>query len=135
MKISAAAASACANALTALIDAGAGAGTIQIRTGAQPATVATAVTGTLLATLTCADPAFGAASSGVSTANAVTGDSSVDATGTAGYFRVFDSNAVAIEDGNITATGGGGDMTLDSVSLVAGGTANITAWTISHPLS
>lgn len=36
-------------------------GTIEVRTGAQPATPATAATGTLLATLTFADPAFGAA--------------------------------------------------------------------------
>lgn len=135
MKISTAAANACVDALTALIDGGPGAGTVQIRTGAEPATVAATATGTLLGTLTLGDPSFGAASSGVATAAAVTGDSSADATGTAGWFRVFDSTGTAVEQGNITATGGGGDMTLDSVAIVAGGTINVSSWTITHATS
>ena len=134
-RISAAVASAMVNAVTALIDGGAGAGTVQIRTGSQPATVATAASGTLLGTLTCADPSFAAASAGTATANTVTGDTSADATGTAGWFRVYDSSATAVEDGSITASGGGGDMILSSVSIVAGGTIDITSWTITQPLS
>lgn len=132
-RLSNAARSAAADGVVDLIDAGAGPGTVQIRTGAQPATVATTATGTLLGTLTLSDPAFGSAVNGVATAGTVTGDSSADASGTAGWFRAFDSNGVAIIDGSITATGGGGDMTLDVVAIIAGGTINITSWTVTQP--
>ena len=132
-RISNAARSAATDGVVDLIDAGSGPGTVQIRTGAQPATVATTATGTLLGTLTLSDPAFGSASNGVATAGTVTGDSSADATGTAGWFRALDSNGVAVIDGSITATGGGGDMTLDNVSIIAGGTISITSWTVTQP--
>ena len=130
------AAAAAVNAVVDLLDAGAGAGYIEVRTGAQPASVGTAASGTLLATLTLSDPAFGAATSAnpsVATAAAVTSDTNVDATGTAGWFRAYDSNDVAVIDGSVTATGGGGDMTFDSVSFIAGGTAALTSWTVSLP--
>lgn len=132
-RISNAARSAAADAIVDLLDAGSGAGYIQIRSGSQPASVATAASGTLLATLTLSDPAFGAAANGVATASAITGDTSADATGTAGWFRVYDSNNTAVIDGSVTATGGGGDMTLNSVSIVAGGAVNVTAWTVTMP--
>lgn len=135
-RISTAAAKAACDAVVDLLDGGPAAGYIEIRTGSQPATVATAASGTLLGTLTLSDPAFGnatTASPSVATASAITSDASADATGTAGWFRAYDSTGAAIIDGSITATGGGGDLTLDSVSVVAGGTLNITAWTVSHP--
>ena len=118
------------NAITALLNSG---GTVQIRSGAQPANADTAASGTLLGTLTLSATAFGSAASGTATANTITGDSSADATGTAGWFRALTSGAAAVIDGSITATGGGGDMQLDSVSIVASGTINVTAWTITLP--
>lgn len=132
-RISNAARSAAADGVVDLLDAGAGPGTIQIRTGAQPATVATAATGTLLGTLTLTKPAFGSAVNGVATAATITGDTSADATGTAGWFRALDSNGNAVIDGSITASGGGGDLILDNVSVIAGGTINITSWTVTQP--
>lgn len=132
-RISDAARNAAANGVVDLIDGGPAAGYIEIRTGTQPATVATAASGTLLGTLTCSDPAFGNAAAGVATAAAITGDSSADATGTAGWFRVYDSTGSAVMDGSITATSGGGDMELDSISIVAGGTIDITSWTVTMP--
>lgn len=132
-RISVAAQNAAVSGVATLLDGGAGAGHIEIRTGAQPATVATAAGGTLLATLPLSDPAFGAASSGTVTAAAISNDTSADATGTAGWFRAYDSSNAAVIDGNITATGGGGDMTLSSVSVVAGGVVSITSWTITMP--
>lgn len=129
-RISVAAANAAADAITALPDVS-GPGYVEIRTGTQPATVATAASGTLLGTLTLSATAFGAASGGVCTAATITGDTSADATGTAGYFRCYDGAGTAVIDGSITATSGGGDMELDSVSIVAGGTIDMTAWTIT----
>jgi hypothetical protein len=136
-RISTAAAAAACNGVVDLLDVG-GAGYIEIRTGAQPASVATAASGTLLGTLVLSNPAFGnatSASPSVATASAITSDTSADATGTAGWFRAYSGGGAAVLDGSVTATGGGGDLTLDSVSVVAGGTIAMTAWTVSHPTS
>ena len=78
------------------LDEGTSNAVIQGRTGTQPADPDTAVTGTLLFTLPCSDPAFGnasdAAPGGQATASAVTDDSSADATDTLGYCRVSATN-------------------------------------------
>lgn len=135
-RISTAAAKAACDAVVDLLDGGAGAAYVEIRTGAQPATVATAASGTLLGTLTCSDPAFGnatTASPSVATASAITSDTSADASGTAGWFRAYDSAGTAIIDGSITGTGGGGDMELDNTSIVAGGVIAISSWVVRHP--
>lgn len=135
-RISNAGAAAACDALVDLLDGGSGAGYIEVRTGAQPASVGTAASGTLLGTLVLSDPAFGnatTASPSVATASAITSDSTADASGTAGWFRAYDSAGTAIIDGSITASGGGGDMQLDNVNVVAGGTISISAWTISLP--
>jgi hypothetical protein len=136
-RITQAAAKAANDALTALLNAG-GAGYIEIRTGSQPATANTAASGTLLGTLPLSATAFGAAttaSPSVATANAITSDTVADATGTAGWFRAYSGGGTAVIDGSITATGGGGELQLDSTSIVAGGTIACTSWTISHPTS
>lgn len=96
--------------------------------------MAAAATGTLLATLTLSKPAFGNSAAGVATAAAVGSDTSVDANGTAGYYRALDGNGVTVMQGTITATGGGGDMTFDNINFVAGGTAILTSWTITMPV-
>ena len=131
--ISAAARSAACNAVVDLIDAGNAAGTIKIYTGAQPAGPGTAPSGTLLATLTFSDPAFGSASSGVATASAITADSSADDTGTAGWARIADSDGTAILDVNVGATGSGATIEFDSVAFEAGGAVNITSMSFTVP--
>ena len=128
MEISIAARNAAGAALTTLLNSG----SIQIRTGASPG-VDSAATGTLLATLPLSASAFGAWGSGSALANAITQDASADATGTAGYFRALNSGSGAVIDGTVTATGGGGDMILNSVSIVAAATVDITSWVINHP--
>lgn len=133
VRISAAARSAAADAIVDLVDGGPAAGTIKIYTGGQPAGPGTAPTGTLLGTLTMTDPAFGNAASGVATAAAITGDTSADASGTAGWARIADSTGTAILDMSVTASGGGGDLQLDNVNIVAGGQINVTALTVTLP--
>lgn len=125
------------SAVSAAVDGGSGAGYVEIRTGAQPATVATAVSGTLLATVPFSDPSFDDPSGGTMAADVtpVPEDSTADATGTAGYFRVFDSAATAVMDGDITATGGGGVMTLNTVALTAGVAFQITSFALTMPAS
>ncbi len=136
-KLSNAAAKAACDAIVDLLDGGAGAGTLKIYTGSAPANVDDAATGTLLGTLTLSDPAFGAAADanpgGRATASTITGDTSADNTGTAGYFRALDSNGVAVIQGTITATGGGGDLELNSTSISAGVAINVTSWTFTVP--
>jgi hypothetical protein len=124
-----------ANAAVDLIDAGAGPGTVEIRTGAQPATPNTAASGTLLATATLNDPAFGDAVDGVNTLDV---DPEVEATGvadgTAGWFRARDSAGNAVFDGAVTATGGGGQLELNTTTISVGVTVTITALTYTQPL-
>lgn len=132
--ISTAARTAMADALVDLLDAGSGAGTVKIYTGTQPAGPGTAIGAqVLLGTLTCSDPAFGAAASGVATASAITSDTTADNTGTATWFRAADSNGTAVWDG--TCGTSDADMILDSVSIIAGGTIAVSSWTITMPAS
>lgn len=133
IKLTNATKSAACDAVVDRIDAGTGAGTIEIRSGSQPTNADDADAGTLLATLTFTDPAFGACSNGVGTASSITSDSSADATGTAGYFAVKDSSGTKVFTGTITATGGGGDMTLVTTSIVSGQPVQITSFTYTQP--
>lgn len=135
LTLSAAAQNAMANAIADLCDAGSGAGYIEIRTGAAPASPDDAATGTLLATLPLSDPAFGDASAGVVTANAITADGSADASGTAGYGRVYDSDDNPIFDGDCTAVGGGGVFQLNAVAITAGGQVSCTSGSLTMPAS
>lgn len=102
-------------------------GTMEIRTGSPPGPNNVA-TGTLLATLTFGSPAFGGASAGIATANAIT-PGSVVATGTAGYFRTKESGGAAVFEGTTTTSGGGGDAILDTLDLKAGTDSSCTSMT------
>lgn len=132
MKISTAARNAACDAIVDSIDAGAGAGTLKIFTGSAPANVGDADSGTLLATLTFSDPAFGSSSSGTATASAITSDSSIDATGTAGYWRIKDSDGTTIAQGSVGTSGA--DINFNSLSFVATGTCAISSLTVTVPV-
>ncbi len=132
LRLATSARNAACDAIVDLLDAGAGAGTIAIRTGAQPTNVGDADGGTLLGTCTFSDPAFGAAATGVATASAITSDSVADNSGTAGHFRAKDSNAAIVFDG--TCGQGSGDLSFDNSAIVAGGIIAITAFTITVPI-
>jgi hypothetical protein len=109
-------------------------GYLRIYTGTKPATPETAASGTLLAELRMNATAFGAAVNGVITAGAITSDSSADNTGTAGWFRILKSDGTtALWDGDVTATGGGGDLTFGTVAFTSGGVVSITSLTITAP--
>lgn len=114
------------------IDAGGGAGTIAIRTGAQPTNVGDADTGTLLGTLTFSATAFGSSVSGTATAAAITSDTTADASGTAGHFRIKDSAGNIVADG--TCGQGSGDLSFDNAAIVAGGVIAISSFTVTVPI-
>ena len=97
----------------------------------MPADCATAITTqTLLGTLTFSDPC-GTIATGSLTMSAITQDSSADATGTAAWARIQDSTGVVVMDLNVTTTGGGGAITLNTTNIVIGGPILITSFVIS----
>jgi hypothetical protein len=132
ISISNAAASAAAAAILALIDAGVGPGTVEIRSGAKPANVETADSGTLLVEVTFDDPAFAAPVNGVAAAGTITGANAV-AGGTAGHYRVKDSDGNAVFDGTVGVAGSGADMELITTTIVAGQPVEITSFTFTQP--
>ncbi len=101
--------------------------TMEIRTGAMPANAAAAATGTVIATIIMPSDWLGAAVGGVKTMLGTWQDASADATGTAGYFRIITAGTCH-HQGTATATGGGGDMTIDNPALVAGQVFNVTSF-------
>ncbi len=124
-----------ADEVLALIDAGSGAGLIRFYSGTQPATADTALSGnTLIATLTCSDPA-GTTSGGVLTFSSITADSSADNSGTISFARLVDSDGNTVADYTVTATGGGGDIELSSVSVSAGDEVSLSSLTHTVPTS
>lgn len=133
LRHSTAARNAAASAVVGLLDAGPAAGRIEIRSGTMPATPQTAATGTLLATVTLADPAAGAPATGAATIAdpaAVTGV----ADGTATWARFLDSAGGVVMDCDVTATGGGGALTLSTVTISAGVTVDLGAITYTVPV-
>lgn len=135
-RLSTAARNAATNAVAALPDADVGAGSIQIRTGAQPASANDPATGTLLATLTLADPSFAASALGVATLDATPVLSTTGvAAGTAGWFRMLDNSGDTVLDGAVTVTGGGGEMELNTTTISIGVTVEVTAGALTTPAS
>jgi len=117
------------------IDTGGGTAVLRIYSGARPDKVDSALSGNrLLAELNLSNPAFGAAAddnpNAIATANAITDDSSANATGTASFFRVSDRAGTPVIDGNVGTSGE--DLNLDSLSITAGQTVSISSWTITE---
>lgn len=107
---------------------------LRIRSGAPPANCGTADSGTVLATMTLPSDFLAAASGGTKAKSGTWEDTSADAAGTAGHFRIYDSSGtVCIMQGTVTATGGGGDMTLDNAVLASGQQVAITTFTLTAP--
>ena len=111
------------------VNNGSGPATIEIRTGSFTGNLTGVVgtqaadQGTLLATLTAGDPMFAAASGGVMEENAITGDSSADASGTPGHFVAKDSDGVKRIVG--TCAVGSGDLNFNS-AISLGGAVSIS---------
>lgn len=133
LRLGVAARNAMADACVDLIDVGTN-GTLEVRTGGQPATPATAVSGTLLATFALPDPAFGNAATGVCTLNGTPIVATGAAAGDAGWFRIKDSAGTAIYDGLCTVTGGGGSLQLNTVTISVGVDVQVTSGTFTMPM-
>jgi|SRR6185503_14612045 len=136
LTLSSAAKNASCNATVDLCEQGSGAGKLKIK-----------ATSTVLATITLHDAAFensgtngtpgqaravgGDGTNPVSGGNPLSGTAS--ATGTANVYDVTDSDDNVLWSGTVTATGGGGDLTLDNTSIANGQSIQITSWVHSQP--
>ncbi len=106
---------------------------MKIRTGAPPANVAAADSGTVLATLTLPSDWMAAASGGTKAKSGTWQDSSADASGTAAHFRIYASDGTTAHiQWTVTATGGGGDMTVDNASFASGQSFTVTGFTLTE---
>lgn len=105
---------------------------LKIRTGAAPASVATADSGTVLATLTLPTDWMAAAASGSKAKSGTWEDASADATGTAAHWRLYASDGTTCHaQGTITVTSGGGDMEVDNTSFSSGQAFTVTTFSIT----
>lgn len=102
---------------------------LRIYDGTRPATGGAATT--LLAELTCNTTFAAAAAAGVLTLNAITQDSSANATGTATWFRIVKSDGTSfVLDGNVGTSGS--DLNLTTTSIVATQPVSVTSFTITE---
>jgi hypothetical protein len=126
-RLSNATANAQANALARLLDNG----YLRIYSGSQPANADTAVgSQVLLAELRFAATSAPSAVNGVLTFNAITSDSSANATGSAAWFRAVGADGTAVVlDGSVGVTGSGNNLELSTVSIAENALVSITSFT------
>lgn len=122
-----------ANAMLDAFETAIGASAVlKIRTGAAPANCAAADSGTVLASLTLPSDWMAAAATRSKAKTGTWQDASADAAGTAAHFRLYASDGTTCHaQGTVTATGGGGDMTVDNVVFAAGQQFTITTFTLA----
>lgn len=123
--------------LDGVFNAGAGtdfnSGVLEIRTGAAPGPEA-AESGTLLVSIPIPADGFAAASGSSIAKSGTWQDTSADGAGTAAHFRMRRSGdaggastTTSRIEGTVTATGGGGDITLDNAVIAVGQQVTITS--------
>lgn len=127
-RITTAAANAALDALLALIGAS---GFLDIYDGTQPAGPATApTTQTKLARLALSADAFGDASAGVATANAIT-DGTGLADGTPSWFRLCTAAGAGVLDGSAGTSGT--NLVLAAATIATGVTVSVSSLTVTLP--
>ena len=110
-----------ANYVVDLIDAGAGAGSLEITTASNAA---------VLASLDFSATAFGAAAGGTATAAAIADETNASA-GTAAEFYIYDGDSTLVVQGSVGTSGE--DINLSSVNIGAGDTVAISSLTYTAP--
>lgn len=106
-----------------------GSALLRIYNSTRPATGGTATT--LLAELTCNATFAPGASGGVLTLNAITNDSSANATGTASWFRIVQSDgSTHVMDGDVATSAS--DLNLNTTSIVSGGPVAVSSFVITE---
>lgn len=113
----------------AAIDGGTaiGPGLLRLYDGARPAPGGAPTT--LLAELTLSDPA-GSVAGAVLTFDPIADDPSADATGTATWWRIVDSDLAFVADGDVGATGSGASLELADPAIAAGQVVSVPSWSL-----
>lgn len=105
---------------------------LKIRTGSAPADCAAADSGTVLATVNLPSDWMAAASSGSKAKSGTWEDTSADNSGTAAHWRLYASDGTTCHaQGTVTATGGGGDMTVNNTVFASGQDFTVTGFTLT----
>ena len=110
------------DALTALIDGGAGAGKLEIGTAAMAS---------VLAIFTLNDPAAAAAAAAVLTISGLPKTVTAAATGEAAEARIVDSNDVVVVSG-LTVDTAAADIIIDNTTITVSQDVNLNSGTITH---
>lgn len=104
---------------------------LDLRSGAQPADCSQADAGTEIWHYQLPSDWLAAASGG-SKAKSGTWSGTADAAGDAGHFRIKESTDTTCHgQGSVTATGGGGDMEIDNVTIASGQSITVSTFTIT----
>lgn len=107
---------------------------LQFFTGTQPANCAEADSGTKLAEMTLPSDWLAAASAGSKAKIGTWADTSANATGTLGHWRLKDSTDTTCHmQGKVTPVGGSGEITVNNVSVTAGEPFSINTFTLTDP--
>jgi hypothetical protein len=107
---------------------------IYIRSGTLPSNCAAADSGTLLAEFDLVSDWASAASAGSISLSGLPLSTTAIVGGTAGHYRIKDSSGTTChEQGTVTATGGGGDATIDSLTLTTGQAVQLLMFTKTAP--
>lgn len=107
---------------------------LKLRSGAAPATCATADTGTVVATMTLPSDYMSAGAAGVKALLGTWQDTAADAANAGGamHWRIYESTGVTCHmQGTVSVTAGGGEIELQNLTIALGQQITITAFNIT----
>lgn len=105
---------------------------LKLRTGAPPATCATADSGTVVCTMSLPSDWMAAGSSGIKSLLGTWQDLLADAAGVVGHFRIYASDGTTCGmQGTVTLPGSGGDMTLINTNVAVNQPVSVSSFDIT----
>lgn len=105
---------------------------LKLRTGAPPTNITDPDSGTVVSTINLPVDWMAGAGSGSKAKAGTWQDTSADAPGTVGHFRLYASDGTTQHiQGTVSITGGGGDMTLDNDVVAAAQQVTINTFTLT----
>lgn len=108
---------------------------MEIRTGSIPTSPDDAPTGIVLVTMNLPPGGFGPFNNGLGMIPSMKADLAVQNDGTAGYFRLYNRDQIAILDGTVGLTTSKADLTFDRIDFLTGGSVSITNFVLDIPLT
>ena len=122
------------NAILDAIETAVGtAAVLRMRTGSPPAAITDADSGTVLVSITLPTDWMAAASSGTK-ALLGTWQGTATGAGTVGHYRIYASDGTTQHmQGTMSATGGGGDMTITNAVIAVDDVITVDTFTLTGP--